>query len=38
LLREHYQPYDERLVQLTGRRFRWMDAESGRTSRTAEAA
>lgn len=38
LLREHYQPYDERLVQLTGRRFRWMDAESGSTARTADAA
>jgi hypothetical protein len=38
LLREHYRPYDERLVQLTGRRFRWMDTESGRTIRPAEAA
>lgn len=38
LLREHFRPHDEWLVQLTGRRFRWMDAESGRTSRAAEAA
>jgi hypothetical protein len=35
LLREHYRPFDERLVQLTGRRFRWMDAESGRTAEAA---
>jgi hypothetical protein len=28
LLREHYRPHDKLLVELVGRRFRWMDAAS----------
>lgn len=37
LLREHYGPYDELLVELLGRRFRWMSA-SEQESRALSAA
>jgi hypothetical protein len=31
LLRDHYRPYDELLVKLVGRQFRWMDSTAART-------
>lgn len=32
LLRGHYRPHDELLAELVGKRFRWMDAASGRAA------
>jgi Sulfotransferase domain len=35
VLREHYRPHDEWLVELTGRRFRWMDEAAGKQEQRA---
>lgn len=37
LLREHYRPYDELLVELLDRRFQWMDVSPGAASLPAAA-
>jgi len=35
MLREHYRPHDEWLVELTGRKFRWMDEAGSAGQRAA---
>jgi len=37
LLRDHYRPHDQRLVDLVGKRFRWMDAAPASTSERSAA-
>jgi hypothetical protein len=37
MLREHYQPHDELLVELLGRRFRWMEVDNVGKSRNRAA-